>query len=115
MIYGLLLSGGIYLVSLFISTLIPTFNIGIVTLSLLLGILLGNTLPEKITTNCLKGIKFSEKYLLEFSIALMGLQLNFNYVLSTGSHYIGYILLIIPVTFIFSIKPFFISVFVFTI
>ena len=103
MINGLILTFGIYLISLGVNYLIPSINLGIITLALIFGIILGNTLPERLKKNTTQGIKFSEKRLLELSIVLMGLQLNFNYIFKAGLQYIYLIVPIIISTLFFSL------------
>jgi len=59
-----------------------TFGIGLITTSLVLGILYGNLVPQ---INLFKdGIKLCEKKVLELAIALMGLNLEFSYILDMG-------------------------------
>jgi len=63
---------GIGIAASYLSTYIP---IGAVALAIILGIVIGNFVkPSKIFN---KGITFSEKHILSFAIALMGINLNF--------------------------------------
>lgn len=70
--YGVILCSIIGVAALFLSSCIP---LGAVAIAIILGIVVGNFIkPGKKFKN---GIKFSEKHILSFAIALMGINLNF--------------------------------------
>lgn len=75
--------------------------IGGATLSIFLGILVGNTIGKSKSYN--KGTKFCESNLLSYSIVLLGGTLSINTILSLGIFGIGYILIQMILTIIFSI------------
>lgn len=77
---GLVLSVIISIISQELALFIPT--IGAALIAIFLGILLGNTLLNKPILNT--GTKFSEKSLLEFSIVLNGLILDFQIIKQVG-------------------------------
>ncbi|MGX7393527.1 YeiH family protein [Carnobacterium mobile] len=77
---GLLISVIISIVSQYLATFIPT--IGSALLAIFIGILLGNTILNKPVLNT--GTKFSEKTLLELSIVLNGLILDFQVLKKVG-------------------------------
>lgn len=87
MIYGIILTIAIAIVSYFLSNFIP---IGAVAIAIILGVILSNSL--KISTKFSAGITYSEKSILAFAIALMGINLDLNLLSSLG---ISAILLII--------------------
>lgn len=77
---GLLISILISVVSQLLAKFLPT--LGAALIAILLGMLLGNTLFKKPSLN--PGTKFSEKRLLEYSIVLNGLILDFQMIQSAG-------------------------------
>ena len=79
MIYGLILTTTIGIISFILSKFIP---IGAVSIAIVLGILFSNII--KIKTYFYKGIYFSEKTLLSISIALMGFNLDFTILKALG-------------------------------
>jgi uncharacterized integral membrane protein (TIGR00698 family) len=78
-IYGLLLVFAISLISILLANFI---SIGAVAISILVGAIIGNlfTFDEKYK----KGINYSQKDLLSFSIALMGINLDLSILISLG-------------------------------
>jgi len=70
--YGLILCILIAVVALFVGGYTP---LGAVTIAIILGIVIGNL--AKLGDGFEKGIKFSEKRVLPFAIALMGANLNY--------------------------------------
>lgn len=70
--YGVLLCVVVGVLALFLSSYIP---IGAVAIAIILGIIIGNLAKPGNTFS--KGINFSEKHILAFAIALMGVNLNF--------------------------------------
>ena len=87
MIYGIILTIVIAIVAYLLSSFIA---IGSVAIAIILGIILGNTI--KFDSKYSKGITYSEKSILAFAIALMGINLDFSILLDLG---IGAIILII--------------------
>ena len=77
---GLLISVLISVASQFLARFLPT--LGAALIAILLGMVLGNTLFRGPNLN--KGTKFSEKRLLEYSIVLNGLILDFQIIQSAG-------------------------------
>jgi len=71
-LYGILFCILIGIAALFLSSYIP---IGAVAIAIILGIIIGNITNPGTIFN--KGINFSEKHILSFAIALMGVNLNF--------------------------------------
>ena len=70
--YGIALCILIGIVAVFLAAYIP---VGAVVIAILIGIVVGNLF--KLDTRFQKGITFSEKQLLSFAVALMGVNLNF--------------------------------------
>ena len=87
MIYGIVLTVVIAIVSYLLSSFIA---IGSVAIAIILGIVLGNSI--KLDSKYSKGITYSEKSILAFAIALMGINLDFSILIDLG---ISSILLII--------------------
>lgn len=77
--YGVGLCLLIGIVAIIISKYIP---FGSVSLAIILGIIVGNLIPPNEIFK--KGITFSEKHLLSFAIALMGVSLNFQILKELG-------------------------------
>lgn len=71
-IHGVLLSVFIGLIALFLSSFIP---VGSVALAIIVGAVIGNSI--KIGDKFSSGITYSEKVLLAYAIALMGINLDF--------------------------------------
>lgn len=86
---GLTISIIISVISQFLAKLVPT--LGAALIAIFLGMILGNTLFNK--PNVDKGTKFSEKRLLEYSIVLNGLILDFQMIQSAGVKGFFFILL----------------------
>jgi len=96
--YGLVLCIIIGITALFLSTFIP---VGAITISILLGIVIGNIIkPGKLFEN---GIAISEKHILSFAIALMGVNLNFFILKELGFRSILIIIAALAVTIFSSI------------
>lgn len=76
---GILLCILIGILSLNFSNLIP---LGSVTISIIIGILVGNSITLHHSFS--KGITFSEKKILAIAIALTGINLDYNVILSLG-------------------------------
>lgn len=81
------------------SSIIGNFiNLGVATISIFLGILIGNTIG---TSDVLKkGTKFSESTLLSISVVLLGATLSINTLLDLGVRGILYIILQMTITVI---------------
>jgi uncharacterized integral membrane protein (TIGR00698 family) len=60
--------------------------IGTLTIAIMLGIILGNTLYPNIAETCAKGVLFSKQRLLQFGIMLYGFRLTFTDIASVGMH-----------------------------
>jgi uncharacterized integral membrane protein (TIGR00698 family) len=81
MIYGIVLSSLLAILSVIINDFLL---IGAVSISIILGILFNNTF--KIPSIFSPGITYSEKSILSFAIALMGINLDFNILSALGVH-----------------------------
>ncbi len=96
--YGIILCVAIGVVALFLSAYIP---IGSVAIAIIIGILIGNLVkPGK---HFAKGITFSEKHILAFAIALMGVNLNFLILKELGVKSIAVIIVAMSVTILSSL------------
>ena len=97
-IYGLLLVFAVSLLAYFMSLYIP---LGIVAIAIVLGALVSNTItiPEKYSS----GISFSEKTLLAFSIALMGINLDFTILAELGFKTLFLIIFSMVATLLFTL------------
>ncbi len=91
--YGVALCAVIGLVSFFLSGYI---SIGTVSLAIIIGIIVGNIAKPGARYN--SGITFSEKKVLSFAIALMGVNLNFTVIQQLGLNSIVIIVLALIVT-----------------
>ncbi len=98
MIYGIALSVCIAIVSYIFSSFI---SIGAITVAIILGMLISNTL--KLNVKYSSGITYSEKSILAFAIALMGINLDFSILSSLGISAIILIILAMFVTILSSI------------
>lgn len=96
-IYGIFLTIIISIISIYFSSLVP---IGSVAIAILLGALINNTIhiPNKFN----EGITFSEKTLLAYSIALMGINLDFQLLTQLGFKTIFIVILSLISTIYFS-------------
>lgn len=92
MIPGIIVCLLISVISKIINVFVP--EVGAATFSIIIGIIVGNTFirDEKYS----KGIKFSEKFFLSWAIALLGVILNINKVLSVGWN--GFLFIILQMT-----------------
>ncbi|MGB6329024.1 MAG: putative sulfate exporter family transporter [Halarcobacter sp.] len=97
-IYGLVLTTSISLLAMLLSKYIA---LGSVTLAIILGTILGNTvrIPKKFNS----GISFSEKALLALAISLMGINLDFNVLRELGINTILLIIITLIATLAFAI------------
>ncbi len=95
---GVALCAVVGAVSVFFSFYVP---LGAVAISILIGIVVGNVLkPGRILS---AGIKFSEKHILSFAIALMGVNLNFLFLKKLGAKSLFLIIAAISVTIMTSL------------
>ena len=94
-----------FLLSLFIAILAillgKFISIGAVAIAILLGIVIGNMF--KIGNSFSKGITFSEKTLLAYAIAFMGINLDFVILNHLGIKSIGLIVIAMIVTILFAV------------
>lgn len=92
LIPGIIVCLIISVISKIINIFVP--EVGAATFAIIIGIIVGNTLikDEKYS----KGIKFSEKFFLSWAIALLGVILNINKVLSVGWN--GFLFIIFQMT-----------------
>ncbi len=81
---GLLLSAGVALIAMFLSSLIPGDIIGATVMALLVGIALNPLLNKYKQFN--PGVNYSGKMILRIGIILMGVNMNFADVLSVGKY-----------------------------
>ena len=81
---GLLLSAGVAIVAMFISSFIPGDIIGATVMALLVGMSLNFMLNRYKTFNV--GVSYTAKTLLRIGIVLMGVNMNFSEVLSVGKY-----------------------------
>jgi len=85
---GIVLSLGIAIVSLILAniTWLQSHAIGTLTIAIILGIFLGNTLYPSIATQCAKGVLFSKQRLLQLGIIFYGFRLTFADITHVGTH-----------------------------
>lgn len=85
---GIVLSLGIAIVSLILAniTWLQNHAIGTLTIAIILGIFLGNTLYPSIATQCAKGVLFSKQRLLQLGIIFYGFRLTFADITHVGAH-----------------------------
>jgi len=98
MIYGIILTTIIAIVSFFLASFIP---IGSVAIAIIIGIIVANSL--KISTKFNSGITYSEKSILAFAIALMGINLDFSILVSLGMKTIFLIIISMVLTISLSV------------
>jgi uncharacterized integral membrane protein (TIGR00698 family) len=94
MFSGLIICIAIAVLSYFLSLFIP--NIGSVSISLLIGMIIGNIF--NFNHNIKKGFLLSEKKLLPIAIALLGFSLNFNTLAKLGTFSLFFIISVIAFT-----------------
>ncbi len=83
---GILLSFSIALVSLLLATndWLQSHAIGTLTISIMLGMVLGNTVYPSIVDACAKGVLFSKQRLLQLGIIFYGFRLTFTDIAHVG-------------------------------
>ncbi|QBY43944.1 hypothetical protein ArsFIN_25160 [Arsenophonus nasoniae] len=84
---GLLLTGFLTTLAVFLGNKEWFANIGLSALSLaiLLGIVIGNTVYFAVKPSCDEGIKFAKHYLLRTGIILYGFRLTFQQIMEVGT------------------------------
>jgi uncharacterized integral membrane protein (TIGR00698 family) len=97
-IYGIGLCIIIGVIAKFTSQYVP---LGAVAIAILIGIVVGNSI--KLGETFKSGIAFSEKQLLSFAIALMGVNLNYVLLQKLGYKTVGLIIVAMSVTIITAI------------
>lgn len=93
---GLLVCIGIAIVSKILGHYLP--SLGAATISIFLGILIGNTIGRKDNLN--RGTKFAESTLLSISVMLLGATLSIQTILEIGFPGLFYILLQMSITIV---------------
>lgn len=85
---GISLSLGIALLSLQLSNIawLQSHAIGTLTIAIILGIFLGNTLFPSIAAHCVKVVLFSKERLLQLGIIFYGFRLTFADIAHVGAH-----------------------------
>lgn len=81
---GLLLSGGVALLAIFTSRLVPGDAIGATVMALLIGMLFNPVLNK--FQQVQPGVDYTGKMILRIGIILMGVNLNFQEVVNVGSY-----------------------------
>ncbi|MBS0846880.1 YeiH family putative sulfate export transporter [Citrobacter sp. JGM124] len=83
---GLILSGSITAVALWLGSepMIASMGFGALTLAILAGMIMGNTLYPKIESWCGNGVLFAKQSLLRLGIILYGFRLTFSQIAEVG-------------------------------
>ncbi len=83
---GLILTGGITAVALWLGNepAIAKWGLGALTLAILAGMIIGNTLYPKIEPHCGSGVLFAKQTLLRLGIILYGFRLTFSQIAEVG-------------------------------
>lgn len=92
-IFGLGLTAIIAVAAFLLSSFIP---LGAVAIAIIIGIIIGNTM--NISSKFNAGITFSEKHVLSFAIALMGVNLNFHVLQELGLKVVAFVIVGMVVT-----------------
>ncbi len=95
---GILIATAIAMVAVLLSNYI---TIGSVAIAIIVGVFIGNTI--KLDKKFSSGITYSEKTLLAYAIALMGINLDFNILLQLGFKTIALIAIALSVTLLSAI------------
>ncbi|MBE8595436.1 YeiH family protein [Xenorhabdus sp. BG5] len=87
LIPGILLAVILTAIAIYIGTIpwLVNMGLGILTLAILLGIIIGNTLYPLLKSVCDSGIHFSKHYLLRAGIILYGFRLTFQQITDVGA------------------------------
>lgn len=99
---GLLLTGVIGIAAIGLGKLpaVAALGFGTLTLAIIIGMLVGNTVYPLISCPCHSGVQFAKQYLLRLGIILYGFNLTFQQVLSVGLSAIIIDVLVILSTFL---------------
>ena len=83
---GLILAGGVTAIALWLGNIpaVAKLGFGALTLAILVGMLIGNTLYPKIATLCSSGTLFAKQSLLRLGIILYGFRLTFSQITEVG-------------------------------
>jgi len=83
---GLILAGGVAAVALWLGNepAIAKWGLGALTLAILAGMIIGNTLYPKIEPYCGSGVLFAKQTLLRLGIILYGFRLTFSQIAEVG-------------------------------
>ncbi|WP_312687925.1 YeiH family putative sulfate export transporter [Kosakonia sp.] len=83
---GLLLSAAITFVALWLGAIprIAGFGLSALTLAILMGMIIGNTLYPKLHRHCDSGVLFAKQHLLRLGIILYGFRLTFSQIADVG-------------------------------
>jgi len=86
LIPGVLLTASVALCTAWLSTLsvVASWGLGALTLAIVGGILLGNTVYGRLHIHCDAGVQFAKQKLLRVGIVLFGFRLTFQQVLDVG-------------------------------
>ncbi|HEY3589851.1 MAG TPA: YeiH family protein [Buttiauxella sp.] len=84
---GLLLAGGITALALWLGNIpsVAGLGLGALTLAILCGMVIGNTLYPKIWQHCDGGVLFAKQHLLRLGIILYGFRLTFSQIADVGA------------------------------
>ncbi|PHM26513.1 YeiH family protein [Xenorhabdus ehlersii] len=87
LIPGILLAAVLTAIVIYIGTIpwLINMGLGVLTLAILLGIIIGNTLYPLLKSTCDSGIHFSKHYLLRAGIILYGFRLTFQQITDVGA------------------------------
>ena len=83
---GLILAGGVTAIALWLGNIpaVAKLGFGALTLAILVGMLIGNTLYPKIATLCSSGTLFAKQSLLRLGIIFYGFRLTFSQITEVG-------------------------------
>lgn len=102
LIPGLLLSGALTGAATFLSRIewFKNNGLSVLTLSIILGMLVGNTFYPRIATHCNRGTTFARQRILRLGVILYGLRLTIQDIAHVGIHGLLIDFLIVSLTFI---------------
>src|SRR3954452_11688299 len=69
------------------------------TLAIVIGMIIGNTVFPKVAVRCAAGIDFSKTRLLRLGIVLYGFRITYQQIGAIGLHGVGIAILVIALTF----------------
>ncbi|RKQ38541.1 YeiH family putative sulfate export transporter [Enterobacter sp. R1(2018)] len=100
---GLALSGAITALALWLGAIpaVAGLGLGALTLAILCGMIVGNTLYPKISRQCDDGVLFAKQHLLRLGIILYGFRLTFSQIADVGAS--GLIIDILTLTSTFTL------------